>query len=153
MLVALVGFGIGINAQNNIIIQQNTNENQQNDRVVVVKEEVVRGIETEIINDSTVRIENFNKFSVECKYKVAFPIFQYQYQKHINGEEWIYVMENGNIGETLEGIKILQPNKPFILRRKQTVHQTKIYQRDDQMYKMEFSAGKPEILVFQCYKF
>jgi len=153
ILVAVFGFGISANAQNNIIIQQNTNNNQQQDRVVVVKEQVVRGIEIEIIDNNTVRIENFNNFNVECEYKIDFVVEQHQYQKHINGDEWQYRMKNGNVGETLEGTKILQPNKPFILKRQKPIPQTTINQSGSQMYKMEFYVQKPNILKFQCYKF
>jgi hypothetical protein len=152
VLVTTIGCGINGNAQN-IIIQQNNQVNKTEKVYIPIGGDVVRGIEIEILDKDKIRIENFNKFNVECNYSITFSSLVRHLQRQDKYGEWSsqYGWLRNRAEENQEGTKILLPNKPFILTRKENLQNTEgqsgdSYTRTTTYYRTEYLKGKIEVV-------
>lgn len=162
LVTATVCFTFAANAQN-IIIQQNNQSTPPppQTKVIVIEGDVVRGIEIEVVDNNTIRIENYNSFNVECNYDVLFRISSRVYEKEYPSDPW---KPKGDWHEDAsylpheeqKGTKILKPNVPFVITRKQSIPET-IYTTWANEGKIplmiEYRAGKSEVKSIKCYKF
>jgi hypothetical protein len=156
ILAVVIGANFSINAQNNtVIIQQNSQTNKPKEReVIVVKESVVRGIEMEVIDKDNVIITNYNNFKVECEYEIKFSILSKLsyagYYDWITHTDWSI---NNKKSEIQSGKKVLLPNQPFKLKRKETIPEENRYNSGGWSWKEEFSKGNAFIISVKNYKF
>jgi len=156
ILVALIGFGISANAQN-IIIQQNNQINNSNGKEVIgIKGDVVRGIEVEILNNDSVRVENFNTFAVECEFEIHFEIIsRWSKKRYSNSEWWSQSGWERSPGDVVIGKKVIMPNKPFVFTRGDDFFfgSKEVPDTYDYLKKYEANKAAPKIIKMNFYKF
>ncbi|MDR1679232.1 MAG: hypothetical protein LBR81_05570 [Prevotellaceae bacterium] len=155
-LIAFIGFSLSVNAQNIIIQQNNQMQNYTGAKeIIAVGESTTRGIEKEVVDDDNIRLTNQNDFKVECIYEVHFELYKQWYKDYAyNG--WDCVNGNCNpasVFDIQKGTKVLSPNVPFLLTRKNSNPETEYkMDSDGKFLKAEYSKGKAKIISCNCYK-